>query len=131
MIDIEILKIIETEDDIGDRLNEMVDRIRRGLDVYQLLPLLDSDNPNLVSITAWILSELPFELYNTADFISRLYDLTSHEAPTVRFNALNALFPALDIGDENTQSMLKKLSLDPNKGVRKCAQAAIEKLSLK
>ena len=131
MIEREILDIIADKNDDGDRLNEVADKFRRGLDVNHLLALLDSNNPELVSSGAWILGELPFELYNTQSFISRLYELTNHKTPIVRFQALCALYPALNGEEAITQTLLKKMNQDPNEGVRRTAQAAAENLSLK
>jgi hypothetical protein len=131
MIEEELLEIVRDAADNGTRLNEITDQFRRGRDVNELLILLHSDNPEFVSIGAWILHELPFPLYNSEKYISRLTDLTAHEDPSVRFHALGALFPALDREDAATGMLLKKLCSDDNEGVRRSAEAAAARLSLK
>ena len=130
MIDSEILEIVTDAKDRGERLNEIVDQFRRGREVNELMVLLDSGNSELVSIGAWILGELHFELYNSDRFVSRLRELLDHEDPAVRFHAIGAVFPALNGQEVATQALLRKLRGDPNEGVRNSAEAAIARLSL-
>lgn len=129
MIEREILDILLSRTDSGERLNELVDQFRRGRDVDQLMVLLGSSNPEVVSIGAWVLGELQFELYGSSTLVSRLRELLDHEHPAVRFHALSALYPALDIGDADDQALLRKLRSDPNEGVRRSAEAAAARLS--
>jgi hypothetical protein len=96
-----------------------------------LASLLNSRDSQLVGIGVWILSELRFELYKSDSFIRRLIELTDHEDPSVRFHALGALFPALDREDPATLALLTQLRGDRNEGVRKSAEAAAARLSLK
>lgn len=128
MIETDILAILGDATDGGKRLNEIADEFRSGRDVNELLVLLDSDNSELVSTGAWILGELRFELYNSDRFLSRLRELLDHQDPAVRFQALSAVFPALDGQDAATQALLSKLRSDSNKGVRMCAEAAAARL---
>jgi hypothetical protein len=130
MIDREILDILGDTTDSGQRLNGMVDQFRRGRDVSHLVGLLDSSHADLASIGAWILGELPFELYNSDRFVHRLRRLVDHTDPLVRFHALGALFPALNPQEVDTQALLLKLRNDPNEGVRTSAEAAATRLSL-
>jgi len=123
MIEHEIIEIIGDRADTGERLSGLVDQFRRGRDVAELLPLLNSRDSELISIGAWILGELPFELYDLEDLVSRLRELTDHEDPAVRFHALGALFPALDRQDLATKALLSKMCNDPNEGVRRSAEA--------
>lgn len=129
MIESEILDIVADRTDNGERLNALVDQFRSGRNVTDLLSVLNSRNSEVVAIGAWILGELPFELYDSDDFVSRLRELTDHEDPAVRFEAFGALFPALDRTDASTQILLRKMCNDPNDGVRKSAEAATSKLS--
>jgi hypothetical protein len=130
MIEVEILRIIQ--DPLGDgiRLNEIADEFRDGRDVSEIMTLLDSSNSRFVSIGAWLLGELSFDLYNSAEYVSRLMELTNHDDPSVRFHALGALFPALDRESAATQALLRKLRADKNEGVRMSAEAASTRLSL-
>ena len=64
MIQEELLNLIRDSTCVGERLNEIVDQFRAGRDVLDLVNLLDSNNTELVSIGAWILSELQFHIYN-------------------------------------------------------------------
>ena len=114
--------------DNGDRLNEIADQFRRGRNVNDVVALLDSQDHELVSIGAWILGELRFELYDTAPIISRLRKLVDHEDASVRFHTFGALYPALNWQDARTQALLKKLQSDPNEGVRRSAEAAEARL---
>ncbi len=126
----EITEIINDETDEGERLNFLVDEFRRGRDVCELLPLLRSENAEVVEIVAWILSELPEELYGAEEFVSALRDLTEHAEATVRFHALTAIFPFLKGGDAITRTLLAKLMEDQNSGVRKVARAAAARLHI-
>ena len=130
MIETEILEALQNSDDGGSRLNEMADDFRHGRDLNDVMILLSSSNSELVAIGAWILGELEFALYNSPDYIHRLMELTDHEAPSVRFHALSALFPALNREDAVTQSLLTKLCKDRNEGVRRSAEAAAARLLL-
>jgi HEAT repeat protein len=131
MIAKEILEIVRDAADDGTRLNEIADQFRSGRDLNEILTLLNSDDPACVSVGAWILGELRFELYDSDEYISRLVELTEHKDPSVRFHALGALFPALERGDATTRTLLKKLCSDENEGVRRSAEAAAARLSLK
>ena len=130
MIKSEVLEIVGNAEDGGGRLEEIVDQFRRGRDVSDLIALLDSSEAELVSIGAWILSELHFGLYNSDTFVFRLRRLLDHQDPSVRFHALGALFPALNPQEPATQTLLQKMRSDPNEGVRKVAEAAASRLSL-
>jgi HEAT repeat protein len=123
MIQSDILKIISDEGDDGSRLNAIVDEFRGGRDIMQIVNLLDSDNPEVVSIGAWILSELHYQLYNSCVFINRLKELLDHEDPGVRFAALSAIYPAINPLDENMTRLLNKLRNDQDEGVRLSAEA--------
>ena len=128
MIDREIRDIVEDAADSGERLNEIADQFRRGRDVNDLVVLLDSGDSELVSIGAWIVGELHFELYDVAEIMARLWKLVDHEDPAVRFHVLGALYPSLNWQDAATQSLLKKLRNDPNEGVRMRAEATTARL---
>jgi HEAT repeat protein len=130
MIDDEVTELLADRTDDGRRLNQLVDEFRRGREVSQLAVLLDSKNPELVSIGAWILGELPLELYRSDDMLRRLRGLTGHSDPAVRFHAVGALFPALNPMETSTRDLLQKLLSDPNDGVRRAAQMAASRLSL-
>jgi hypothetical protein len=131
MIEEELLDIIRDPSGGADRLGEIVDDFRSGRVLDDLARLLRSDNAELVAIGAWILGELDFELYQAGDFVKRLAELTGHHDPSVRFHALGALFPALDRDDPGTVALLEKLRSDGNEGVRRSAEEATARLSLK
>src|ERR1051325_5921182 len=109
MIEQEILEIVREATDGGKHLNEIADQFRSGRNVDELITLLDSPDAELVSLGAWILSELHLELYNFARFTSRLQRLIDHANPAVRFHAFGALCPALNWRDAATQTLLVKL----------------------
>lgn len=129
MIEQEVLDIVADASDDGQRLNDLVDEFRSGRDIEEINLLLDASDPELVSIGAWILGELRFEVYQRDTIISRLHSLTDHAAPGVRLSALGALFPALDPTQATTKMLLQKLLRDPNEGVRRAAEAAASRLS--
>lgn len=128
MIEQEILVIVANEADDGEQLNELANQFRRGRATNDLTPGLDSQNPDVVAITAWILGELPFELYADSVLLTRLRMLVRHPDALVRFNSFGALFPALDSNDSWTQVLVQELEEDPNPGVRRRAAAAAERL---
>jgi hypothetical protein len=130
VIEDEILAIYQDRLDDGTRLNVIADEFRDGRDVNEIKRLLDCADVRLVSIGAWILGEIPFDLYSSDDFVSKLWELTGHGDPLVRFHALGALFPALDRNSAATQVLLRKLRVDENEGVRISANAALKRLSL-
>lgn len=127
MID-EILESIAVAEQ-GQELNRLADEFRRGRDVEELRPALKSTNSEVVSIAAWILSELPFELYDSVAIVACLQELTAHEDPAVRFHAFSAVFPSLRPGASASRELLEKLRHDPNEGVRLAAEAAESRLS--
>lgn len=128
MIEQEFLEIVHSSDDRGRLLNSIADQFREGRDVHEILVLLDSTNPELVSIGAWILGELRLELYNCDSFLSRLQRLVEHEDPSVRFHVLGALFPMLSWQDDDARQLISKLRNDPNEGVRRSADAMAARL---
>jgi len=113
----------------GERLNELADEFRLGRDVSQLSRALHSEDSEIVGLATWILGELPFVLYDSQAVISRLWKLTRSNDPSVRFEALGALFPALRAGDPATESLLDRLVDDPNVGVRIAARSARDQLT--
>lgn len=113
----------------GERMNRLVDEFREGRDTDQLLVALDSEESEIVSLGAWILGELPFERYSTDTLLLRLWTLTSHGDPSVRFHALMALFPALLAGAPSTDALLARLIDDPDDAVSKVARSAKDRLS--
>jgi HEAT repeat protein len=129
MLENEILDIVADPADDGTHLNEIVNQFRRGRDAGDLIDVLDSNDPQVVSIAAYILGELPFRLYNGDRFISRLRKLVDHPNAAVRLHAFGAIFPALDPKEADTQALLQKLRNDPNEGVRMRARAATARLS--
>jgi hypothetical protein len=130
MIEREVLEILEAPPETGGDLHQFVDQFRSGRDVNQLMPLLDSSDPRLVSIGALILGEVSFNRYNSDSFISRLRELLDHEDTMVRFYSLGAIYPALDRHSDDTRVLLEKLRNDPNEGVRGSAEAAATRLGL-
>jgi hypothetical protein len=131
MIETDVLEIITRDDErAGEHLNALVDEFRSGRDVADLARFLDAESAEVVSIGAWILGELTFDIYNTDRFIRRLYSLLEHSDPGVRFYALGAIFPALDAHDPRCRALLEKLRGDTNEGVRISAEAAAKRLGL-
>ncbi|MGC4120276.1 MAG: hypothetical protein QM765_37985 [Myxococcales bacterium] len=131
MIEQEILEIIASDsDDVGRRLNDVADQFRSGRDPKDLLALLDSDNDELVSWGAWFLKEIPFAIYESDAFLTRLRALTDHRVPLVRILALQALFPSLSAEDGTTQALIRKLLSDPDDAVRSLAGISAARLSL-
>ncbi len=130
MIVEEVTKIIEGTEDDGTALNELVDQFRVGRDARELLSLLSSRNDEIVSIGAWFFGELHFDLYRDEVFLKELFRLLEHKDPSVRFNALGAVYPALDCGDPDSIALLTRLKSDENEGVRRAALAAASNLGI-
>jgi len=128
MIEEKTLEIVESPSDNGTRLGTIVSEFRSGRNVHEILALLDAGNSQLISIGAWILSELPFESYDFPEFENRLRKLVGHDAPGVRFSTFSALFPALKPQEAATEELLNKLRTDADKGVRMAAEAAAAQL---
>jgi hypothetical protein len=126
MLEIEILVAIRNAED-GKRLNGIVDEFRHGRDIGDLRELLYSRSPEVLSVGAWMLSELHFELYNSWSFLARLRELLDHEDARVRFHAFGAIYPSL-ADNPGTRALLQRLQKDPNDGVRKSAEAASNRL---
>jgi len=93
MFETEILEAIRNANDDGTQLNRIVDEFRSGRDIGDLRVLLYSRSPEVLSIAAWMLGELHFELYNTGSVIARLRELLDHHDPAVRFHELGAIHP--------------------------------------
>jgi hypothetical protein len=130
MIETEVLEAAADATTGGKRVNEIANQFRRGRDVTDLLALLDSSNAELVSIGAWILGEIDFNLYNDPSFISRLRALIQHANPSVRFHVFGAIYPALNPADPATIALVRKMRTDPDEGVRRSAEAAAARLSI-
>ena len=128
MIMEEIERILEDSDDDGRALNVLVDEFRVGRDVKELSRLLSSQNDEIVSIGAWMLSELHFDLYRDTILVEELFRLTEHHDSSVRFNALGAVFPALNLDNNESRALLERLKNDENEGVRRKAVAAARSL---
>lgn len=125
MTEREILEIIRDP----ERLALLADEFRGGRDIGDLLALLDSDNEEIVGIGVWIAGEVKIDPTDALLLIPRLHQLVNHEEPSIRFHAIGALFPFLDIENPATKEMLVRLSDDPNEGVRMIAQAALKRLT--
>ncbi len=130
-IETELRSILDSQDDQADALNLLVDEFREGRDPLELLRLMQSSDSESIQIGAWITSEIPFDWYNTPEFINKLHELSSHENALVRFYALGALFPSLDKADKDSQDLISRMSSDSNEGVRSSAEAAAKRLGLK
>lgn len=130
MIANEILELVHGPEKAGERLNELVDQFRQGRDPEELTTLLWSHDDEVVSIAAWILSELPEVLYNNARIVSQLRALTEHAKAPIRFHAFSALYPLLGATDPATKALLTRMLSDPNDGVRKIAEAAAGRLGV-
>jgi HEAT repeat protein len=114
----------------GARLLEIVDEFRHGRNIVDVDMLLFSGDTEIISIGAWMLSELPLELYNSVDIVARLRELLSHDDASVRFNAFSAIFPALDWQRSDSRELLTKLRKDPNHGIRQIADSAANHVPL-
>jgi hypothetical protein len=121
-------EILDAKD--GKRLNGIVDEFRRGRDIGDLRKVLYSRDPEVLSIGAWMLGELHFELYKSWSFLARLRQLLDHEDASVRFHALGALYPSIDLDDPESRALLEKLQRDPNEAVRRSAETAFDRLSM-
>jgi len=127
MIESEVLDIIKGK----RRLGLLADEFRGGRDIRDLMVLLSSDNDQIVEIGAWIAGEIKIDPANAQPLITRLRQLVSHENPSIRSQAIGALFPFHDWTDPATKETLVKLSRDPNKGVRLTAQATLKRMPQK
>lgn len=121
---IDEMRALLTADDSGEAMNRLADQFRGGRTVHDLLPVLDCRDGELVSLGAWVLSEIDVALYDEPGVLARLERLTEHEDPGVRFHAFAALYPVLDPGSTKLQVVIQRLLADPNSGVRGAAEAA-------
>lgn len=128
MLEDEVLEIFRNPEDDGSALNDLVDEFRVGRDADEVLSLLDGEDAELIGIGAYILGELAFDRYDSPKFFSRLHSLLAHDDSGVRFSALSAIFPALDLRDPVTRELLGRLRNDPNEGVRRSAERAADAL---
>ncbi len=124
----EVLKIITDSKNQGERVSLLADEFRRGRDLGELIILLNSNNEDIIAIGAWIGAEIHFDKASACFLISRLHQLLKHKNPAIRFHSFGALFPHLDPTSRASQEMVKKLSRDPNEGVRTIALAALAKI---
>ena len=127
MIERNTLKIINDP----KRLNLLADEFRAGREIGDLLVLLNSENEQVVWVGAWIAGEVIIDPADAQPLISRLHQLVDHENPSIRFKALGALFPFLDVANPAVKEMLVRLSCDPIEGVRLAAQSALMRKSKK
>lgn len=128
MIITEVMKIIRSSVDHGVLLNDLVNEFRRGREASEIPQLLNHPNSKLQAIGAWILSELPFEMYDDRRIVSILLDLTKHKSPIVRFEALSALSPVWLSDREAAHDVLGKMCNDSNKGVACLAKKAFDRI---
>jgi HEAT repeat protein len=123
----EILEIVND----ADRLGLLADQFRQGRDIGDLMVLLNSKNEEIVRIGVWIAGEVKVDPANAQPLIVRLHQLITHDDPSIRFHAIGALFPYLDLADPAANEMLVRLSRDPNDGVRAIAEAALKRTQQK
>lgn len=126
----EIIASMLDKTDNGERISAIADEFRSGRDTRELLPLLRSENAEVVYVATWILSEIPEKFYSSQDFVSALQDLTAHADAMVRWQAFGALYPFFDAGDPATRALLARLSQDENAGMRQRAEAATARLGI-
>ena len=103
-MDRDIRDISDGAADSGERLNEIADRFRRGRDVNEFVALLDSDDSELVSIGAWILGEIHFELYDVGYIVTRLWNWSITTTPPSGFTPLER-FTLLSSGRTSSVSL--------------------------
>ena len=130
MIEQEILAILADERDDGSRLNGLVDEFRGGRDARELLPLLDSEDVELVSIAAMIYAEIPEEFYDDEAILQRLRGLTQRGNAVLKMYALNALFPFLDSAMPSTRELFARLARDEDEHFREFVRGAAARLGL-
>ena len=125
MTETEILEIIKD----SKRLQLLANQFRQKPDASELMVLLNSDNDKIVEVGVWIAGEILVDKANAEPMISRLHQLLSHPNSSIRFHAIGALFPFLDLSNPATREMLTKLSHDSDKAVRLSVEAALKKMS--
>ena len=130
MLEDYVVNIIKSGSNAGGLFNDLVDEFRSGRSAFELFPLLDSQNLEVLGLGIWALSELEYERYCFEEIIERLMHLTSHDCPSIRFNALGALYPSLSSESQETRDLLRRLANDSNEGVRMSAEAAAARLAV-
>jgi hypothetical protein len=125
----EVRSIVSDTADDGQRINALADEFRRGRDVRELLPLQASADTQVVWVATWIFSEIHEKLYDSEDIVARLHELTAHADRSVRFTAINAVYPFLRLADPATQALLARLRSDESDALRKRAEVIAAQLS--
>ena len=128
MIEREILDIINDRNDEGEKLNSIVDQFREGRPIDDLLRLLRSRNQELIGIGAWIIGEIQIDAEAIQLLVPQLRKLLKHEAPSIRLQAFNALYPTLRTDDHSTRLLVEEMCQDVNEGVRTAAKSAFERM---
>ena len=123
-----ILEAIADPSRAAERLGALVDEYRRGRDIHLLLPAMESEDEEIVSLAAWIVSEIPTDRYRDTEIVPRLRRLVRHRDAAVRCHAFVAIFPVLRAEEPDTRSLVDGLLQDPSAAVRTAARAADSQL---
>ena len=112
---------LATSDKLGAvSLNQLADYYRNGEDLRTLVPLLNHQNPEIVSGAAWIAAEV-IDSQHGREVFDELKQLLGHRDPGVRFSAISSVAQLVTADDRETLQQLLLLTGDENTGVRQQA----------
>jgi HEAT repeat protein len=123
-MDVEEFVELLTRGERPDAIDAFIDHFReRETSLVPLRRLLEHANEDVVEVGAWILSEVA-DVSRGRELFESAVHLLSHDAPTIRFRALQAVAHMLRPNDENAIFDVIRLLGDSEAEIR--AQAAIE-----
>jgi len=108
------------EHSVGKFVNQVADSYRQGANLLSLIPLLEHSDPRLVSVAAWIASEVVDGIRGREIFQS-LATLLQHSDPAVRFGVVESIALLAKPEDHSVVHRFLFLTADPNPGVRQQA----------
>jgi hypothetical protein len=94
---------------------ELLDEFQRGRPIGELLPLLRSQDGNVVQVGIWIASELGA---SAKPLLADVVPLLGHARPAVRFFALDCVLVGASIADSSALASAVLLTDDPAPAVR-------------
>lgn len=116
-----IFRVVEADEDtIGKFANQAADSYRQGADLRTLVPLLEHSDSRLVSVAAWIVSEV-VDGVRGREVFDAIAPLLHHSDPAVRFSVIESVAMLVRPEEHSIIHELFMLAVDPNPGVRQQA----------
>ena len=108
------------ENKVAHYVNRLADQFRNGEDLRALKPLLENQDPRLVWIGAWIVSEV-VDGRRGREVFGEISKLLKHPDPAVRFAAIAGTALLTKPSEFSVTQQLLLLAIDGNPGVRQQA----------